>query len=82
VRRRDEGAVKARLATFDAADWPAEDPRAAHALWKEARRAWRDEHGWPGGDAGWEASGIDEAVQTPDEPFDWSKILRVGVSRA
>jgi hypothetical protein len=51
VRRRvkEDGGVPPRLATFTPADWPGHTVEDRFGLWKEARCAWHDEHGWPGG---------------------------------
>ena len=37
------------LAVFNAADWPGRSAMDRFELWKEARRAYFEEHGWPGG---------------------------------
>jgi len=66
MRRREGQGVPARLATFDADDWP------DFAAWVDARRAWADENGWPDPDDG--PDGLDAIRQTPDEPWDQSKI--------
>ncbi len=47
-RVRDNG-IPETLATFNRDDWPAGDERDAYELWRSARRAHEDEHGWPGG---------------------------------
>lgn len=39
----------ALLVTFDPADWPAEDDREAFDQWRDARKAFFEVHGWPGG---------------------------------
>jgi hypothetical protein len=62
VRRRETAGPPPALLTFDAADWPGQ-VQEAFALWLEARRAWGVEHGEL-------LDEIDEARQTPDEPWD------------
>jgi len=47
-RVRDNG-IPETLATFRADDWPAVDERDAYELWRTARRAHEERHGWPGG---------------------------------
>ncbi len=37
------------LAGFSPPDWPGRTTADRFAMWREARRAWCEEHGWPGG---------------------------------
>lgn len=48
-RRRTEGSVPDRLATFREADWPGDTTMERYDCWAAACRAHRDRDGWPGG---------------------------------
>lgn len=48
-RRTRDDAVPPTLTTFRADDWPADDERDAFDLWRSARRAHEERHGWRGG---------------------------------
>jgi hypothetical protein len=48
-RKVQDGDVPAELATFKAAEWPGRTVADKVAVWKAARLAYHDEHGWPGG---------------------------------
>lgn len=77
MRRRPEavGAPLPELVTFNTERWAPPDaecdPRAAtkaHQEWCAAREAWAAVNSWPTGDQ----RAVEEAIVTPDEPFDGS----------
>lgn len=48
-RQQDRDGIPPHLAVFDPADWPGTSWEPRWREWRGARRAWHDEHGWPGG---------------------------------
>lgn len=68
MRRRTDSRAPERLRTYTPQDWPGDETHA-DPCWVAAREAWHAEHGWPGGEVGWEGAQIDAAIVTPDEPW-------------
>lgn len=48
-RRAKEGDVPAHLAQFTEREWPGRTVDDRLRFWREARRFWHEQHGWPGG---------------------------------
>jgi hypothetical protein len=48
-RRHRDGDVPAHLRAFREHDWPGRTWEDRFRFWKEARRVYHEEHGWPGG---------------------------------
>jgi hypothetical protein len=61
--------VPPRLLRFVAAEWDG-TVWQAFAAWSDGRKAFEDEHGWPGGEAAAFAEWLEVCRTIPDEPWD------------